>query len=1055
MEEWFEGDGFRLKWPYPIQAVRSLRVEQKFNEHTRCTLTVAMTDEQAERCMIGAGFEDSLLICKPGNPQEEHWFAGGISNLEMTMEDGIPSVTVEALSRSYEMDVRRKSRSYQNKQTTYTQVIKGLTEGYRKGDAQNEATEPGAVLGELVVQYQETDWQFMKRLASRLGTVILPDTTMDAARIYFGVPDFSWGKDLKATQYSMEQNQESYLRYREQAAENGAKIPSEADWISYRARSNQYFRVGENVGFKRQIWVIAGSVITYDKGTIQYEYVLVKRQALRRKSRLNKAIQGVALEGRVLKRANNMVKVHLDIDKEHDESGNWWFPYSPEGNNIFHCMPDEGARIKVYFPNGMEKQAIAINSVRGGSEEMKTRTVFQKPTTKVFHMPGDAKMELGDDGVLFEKNTVSLKLDGENIRLSAEENIVLIAVNTVELTKTESASKLESIRMKAKSVITHMTNKEQFVEIAGNRVLIQNKKVNFEKVDMNILDMLTDEELEETYIEYLLENGAMLEAYGEALTNNEIVYDDYDAYKNFGKETKKVDLSRETVRKKLTEKIQSDPDSKNTVRNALKGLKEAEAQSYYLKTNRPPATDGKGEERTNDEIKQAHQEYEAAYKNYNMMKRVQYDLKKEAEGQPSFMLAEKAPPKQQFPGILDVTKVVEEEQSPEYEALKDEMRKKMNGETAEKLTPLAQAMNALGQGLENSDFWLENVIPKKPDYFSKRDETVTYLSRLNFLNTVTVPQKQAAALGILFGVVAIVLALPTMGSSLYIAAIGAAEIAVGAMQIKISSDKLRDLNAGNNYSSPKVFGLDQEAVNTADIVVSLVGLSVLFKPNLKAADTFKDSQRLAALKETAGNKYANFKNTMKDANINLNPRNYNLEWEKAPALNTGYGSVGRGFGRFRLDRVADEPFIQFSSSSGGGGAFDVANIDLNKIGTGAVGNFQNIKDLNDFITRIPANAKQIPWRQVPGGAKDGVKFRWVDGTGKTWDVRAHSIDPTAPPGSNAAKGWIYRVEVKQVNPKWKWTMDSSGNFHKENVLRESSPYYNESIANETHIPFTP
>ncbi|MDQ0087490.1 uncharacterized protein YukE [Paenibacillus anaericanus] len=131
------------------------------------------------------------------------------------------------------------------------------------------------------------------------------------------------------------------------------------------------------------------------------------------------------------------------------------------------------------------------------------------------------------------------------------------------------------------------------------------------------------------------------------------------------------------------------------------------------------------------------------------------------------------------------------------------------------------------------------------------------------------------------------------------------------------------------------------------------------------------------------------------------------------------------------------------------------NMDLNRIGTGAVGNFQNVKDVNDLISRIPADAKQIPWREVPGGAKEGVKFRWVDEEGKTWDVRAHSVDPTAPSGSNAANGWIYRVEVKQVNPKWKWTMDSKGNFHKENVLRENSPNYDESIANETHIPFTP
>ncbi|WP_193726779.1 polymorphic toxin type 30 domain-containing protein [Paenibacillus guangzhouensis] len=141
--------------------------------------------------------------------------------------------------------------------------------------------------------------------------------------------------------------------------------------------------------------------------------------------------------------------------------------------------------------------------------------------------------------------------------------------------------------------------------------------------------------------------------------------------------------------------------------------------------------------------------------------------------------------------------------------------------------------------------------------------------------------------------------------------------------------------------------------------------------------------------------------------------------------------------------------------SGIEGTGEAQNIDLNRIGTGAVGDFQNVKDVNDLISRIPADAKQIPWREVPGGAKDGVKFRWIDEAGKTWDVRAHSVDPTAPSGSNAANGWIYRVEVKQVNPKWKWTMDSKGNFHKENVLRENSPHYDESIANDTHIPFTP
>lgn len=169
-------------------------------------------------------------------------------------------------------------------------------------------------------------------------------------------------------------------------------------------------------------------------------------------------------------------------------------------------------------------------------------------------------------------------------------------------------------------------------------------------------------------------------------------------------------------------------------------------------------------------------------------------------------------------------------------------------------------------------------------------------------------RRKAEGQGILFGVVAIVMAIPSMEGSLYIAAIGATEIAVGVMQIKISSEKIRDLNAGNNYSSPKVFGMDQEAVNTADIVVSVVGLSVLFKPNnLKAADQFKDSQRLAA-----------FKSTMNDVNIKMNPANYKFHRERVGALSTGNGSLNRGFTRYWIERNGDKPFIQFNKGKGGG-----------------------------------------------------------------------------------------------------------------------------------------
>ena len=76
-----------------------------------------------------------------------------------------------------------------------------------------------------------------------------------------------------------------------------------------------------------------------------------------------------------MKRGNNMVNVHLDVDGAHDEQGDWWFPYSPEGNNMFHCMPDEGARVRFISEAAWRRRRWRY-SVRGGSEEMTSRTVF-------------------------------------------------------------------------------------------------------------------------------------------------------------------------------------------------------------------------------------------------------------------------------------------------------------------------------------------------------------------------------------------------------------------------------------------------------------------------------------------------------------------------------------------------------------------------------------------------------------------------------------------------------------------------------------------------------
>lgn len=113
-----------------------------------------------------------------------------------------------------------------------------------------------------------------------------------------------------------------------------------------------------------------------------------------------------------------------------------------------------------------------------------------------------------------------------------------------------------------------------------------------------------------------------------------------------------------------------------------------------------------------------------------------------------------------------------------------------------------------------------------------------------------------------------------------------------------------------------------------------------------------------------------------------------------------------------------------------------------------IGDFSNLKgaDPKEILAAIPPDAKQLPWTQIEGGAKDGSKYAWIDKDGARWKLRMHGPDPGAPEGSNSSKGWIVRIQ------RDKQYMDSSGSFHRKNLLNRRSLRYNKAVANDTHIP---
>lgn len=84
-----------------------------------------------------------------------------------------------------------------------------------------------------------------------------------------------------------------------------------------------------------------------------------------------------------------------------------------------------------------------------------------------------------------------------------------------------------------------------------------------------------------------------------------------------------------------------------------------------------------------------------------------------------------------------------------------------------------------------------------------------------------------------------------------------------------------------------------------------------------------------------------------------------------------------------------------------------------KYGTSSdkVGDFTNLygTNVNNIFDRIPDEAVLRELRPVEGGCTEGFEIKGIS-DGKTYRVRVHNDDPSAPIGSNAVNGWVVRVQ---------------------------------------------
>lgn len=371
----------RIKSPYRLLNIEDIKIEYKPNEHGYLYLRCLIDDSVNFENVIEATTEDEIIIYEQQDEENIEntdinvidesksriLFYGNIKNISTTNTDGVYYLEIEGISCSSKLDIKKKSRSFQNVNMTYDELVAETVKDYH-GCSFEICVGKGEKIGKPLFQYKETDWNFLKRICSELKEQIYCDIIDLNNMFYFGRSEKKSYEIEDIASYKARKDLKSF--YRAGGYEEGYH---DTDYFYYEIDRREKYDPGDEIWFKNKRLYVSEYAACKYQDEIIYKYRLCRKNGVWQTKLYNSLICGASLEGKVLDVQGEQVKLKLNIDEGQEESEASWFTYAPPTGNMMYSMPVAGTSAKLYFPDESGKEPVVTGCVRNnGSSCAKT-----------------------------------------------------------------------------------------------------------------------------------------------------------------------------------------------------------------------------------------------------------------------------------------------------------------------------------------------------------------------------------------------------------------------------------------------------------------------------------------------------------------------------------------------------------------------------------------------------------------------------------------------------------------------------------------------------------
>ena len=287
------------------------------------------------------GLNAPIQLCGHGNTAGA-LFCGYQEKVEIKEEGRYRIADVQAVSGTILLDQKKCNRVFQKKAQTYMGIANTVT-----ADTEHSACIlPGSDMqtGGTLIQYQETDWNFLKRMASQLGLPLVPDISYYYPRFYLGLPEGEKKELGEILSCDMCFDGRYY-------AVSGRCTVDRKDFICYDVVTGTRLSLGDRVTYEGRELTVSRKKTELVRGEVLFTYRLAGESYTRVAPEENPDYTGMSFVGEVTAACGERVELAFDMDRA--SAGGNSYGFAPATGNLMYCMTLEEKLAYIFDPGQM------------------------------------------------------------------------------------------------------------------------------------------------------------------------------------------------------------------------------------------------------------------------------------------------------------------------------------------------------------------------------------------------------------------------------------------------------------------------------------------------------------------------------------------------------------------------------------------------------------------------------------------------------------------------------------------------------------------------------